>query len=151
MPDDRYWMSLALLEAKAAFDEGEVPVGCVVVSKNEVVGSGHNLVERLGDPCAHAEMIALKKSLEVIGRFALTESAVYVTVEPCVMCFGAMLAVRIPKVVFGAGEPRTGACGSVVSLQAESALEHRIAVIGGIEEAACADLMRRFFEERRRE
>jgi tRNA(adenine34) deaminase len=149
MPDDRHWMSLALVEANAAFTAGEVPVGCIVVSRNEVVGTGRNRMEELGDPCAHAEMIALKNALEVIDRHALTESAVYVTVEPCAMCLGAMLIARIPKVVYGAREPRTGACGSAFSLPAEPALEYRLAVIGGIDEVACADLMRRFFEKQR--
>lgn len=151
MPDERHWMSLALAEANTAFSEDEVPVGCVVVYRNQVVGMGHNRMKQLGDPCAHAELIALKKSLEVIDRFAFIESVVYVTVEPCVMCFGAMLTARIPRVVYGAREPRTGACHSIFSLQTESALEHRIAVIGGIEEAACAELMRRFFVKQRQE
>jgi tRNA(adenine34) deaminase len=151
MPDDHDWMSFALAEAKTAFDEGEVPVGCIIVSRNDVVGTGHNRMEQLGNPCAHAEMIALKNSLEVIDRYALTGSAVYVTVEPCVMCLGAMMAARIPKVVYGTREPRTGACGSIFSLQTEPTLQHRIAVIGGIAEDACADLMRRFFEKQRNE
>lgn len=149
MPEDRHWMSLALDEAEAAFGEGEVPVGCVVVHGGSVVGRGRNQMERLGDPFAHAELVALKRSLERIDRYALADSAVYVTLEPCVMCLGAMLAARIPKVVYGASEPRSGACGSVLSLHTDPALEHRIAVIGGIEEVRCAELMRRFFTERR--
>jgi tRNA(adenine34) deaminase len=149
MPDERRWMSLALAQANTAFINGEVPVGCVVVFKNSVVGTGYNRMEQSGDPCAHAELLALKNALATIDRHELTESCVYVTVEPCVMCIGAMIVVRIPKIVYGAREPRTGACGSVLALPDEPALDHRIAVIGGVEEAECRDLMRRFFKTKR--
>lgn len=149
MPDDRYWMSLALDEAREAFREGEVPVGCVVVRNNRMVGKGHNQVERTGDPFAHAELMALKDALGSIDRRALRECLLYVTVEPCLMCLGAMIAARIPKVVYGVKEPRTGACDSVLALPAEPSLAHRIAAFGGIEEAACKEMMVAFFKLQR--
>jgi tRNA(adenine34) deaminase len=149
MADDRYWMSLALEEAREAFREGEVPVGCVVVHGNEVVGRGRNRVEESGDPFAHAELIALKDSLNSIHRNSMRECAVYVTVEPCLMCFGSLIAARIPKVVYGVKEPKTGVCESVLSLPADPALRPRIIAFGGVEEAACKELMQTFFRMHR--
>lgn len=143
--DDRYWMARAIAEAESALAEGEVPVGAVVVRKGEVIGSGHNRVERKGMPFEHAEVVAMWDAVTRTDRWALADSALYVTVEPCTMCVGAILLARVPKVVFGAREPRTGACESVLAIPTEPALEHRVAVIGGVEEARCRDLLQRSF------
>ncbi len=149
MTDDCSWMRLAIGEAEAAFEQGEVPVGAVVVRSGEVLGRGHNRVEQTGYPFEHAEVVAMWDAVERHARWALAESTLYVTVEPCVMCVGALLLSRIPRVVFGAREPRTGACESVFSIPNEPALGHRMVVIGGVEAADCAALMQRFFDERR--
>lgn len=147
--DARRWMRHALEEAEAAFAEGEVPVGAVVVSAGEVIGRGHNRTETTGVPIEHAELAALRDATRRRSRWALSESTLYVTVEPCVMCVGALLLSRVPRVIFGAREPRTGACESVLALPNEPGLEHRMVVIGGVEADRCAELMRRFFEARR--
>jgi tRNA(adenine34) deaminase len=147
MKDDIYWMGRAVEEAQQALLEGEVPVGAVVVQHGEVIGRGHNRTERTGFPFEHAEVVAMWNAIEKRDRWALAESAVYVTVEPCVMCVGAMLLARVPKVVFGAREPRTGACGSVVSIPSEPSLDHSLAVIGGVEAERCAALLQEFFQK----
>ncbi len=151
MKNDSFWMRCALDEAEKALADGEVPVGAVVVYKGEVVGKGHNRTEKTGLPFEHAEVVAMSGAVEKRDRWVLAESAVYVTVEPCVMCVGAMLLARVPKVFFGAREPKTGACESVLSIPNEPALEHKIAVIGGIEAERCAELMKKFFRGRRSE
>jgi tRNA(adenine34) deaminase len=149
MHDDRYWMRLALGEASAAFDKGEVPVGCLVVHDDEVIAKAHNRVEESGDPLAHAEIIALGEAAKSRGRELLADCVVYVTIEPCVMCIGAMSIARIPKLVYGAGEPRTGACGGRLGLAFDAAFEPRIAIIGGVEREECARLMKLFFKGKR--
>lgn len=149
MRDDRFWMDCAVEEARKALGAGEVPVGAVVVHGGEVVGRGHNRTERTGLPFEHAELVAMRDAIAGRDRWVLSESVVYVTVEPCVMCVGAMLLARVPRVVFGAREPRTGACESVVSIPNEPALDHHMTVIGGVEADRCAALLRSFFEERR--
>lgn len=149
MNNDSFWMRCALGEAEKALAAGEVPVGAVVVHKGEVVGKGHNRTEKTGFPFEHAEVVAMWDAVEKHDRWVLNESAVYVTVEPCVMCVGAMLLARVPKVFFGTREPKTGACESVLSIPNEPGLEHKIAVIGGIEAESCAQLMTEFFRGRR--
>ncbi|HEX5132997.1 MAG TPA: nucleoside deaminase [Candidatus Krumholzibacteria bacterium] len=149
MTHDAKWMAEALVEAQVAFAGGEVPVGAVVVLENRVIGRGHNRTVRSGQPFEHAEIVALWDAVATAGAQALEESVLYSTVEPCVMCIGAVLLARIPRVVFGAREPRTGACESIFAIQNEPRLLHRPVVIGGIEEASCRGLMQRFFSERR--
>jgi tRNA(adenine34) deaminase len=149
MKDDRFWMGKALEEAEKALLEEEVPVGAVVVHGGEVVGRGHNRTERSGFPFEHAEVVAMWDAVERHDRWILSESAVYVTVEPCVMCVGAMMLARIPKVVFGAREPKTGACESVFSIPNEPSLDHRIAVVGGVEADRSLELLRKFFRTKR--
>ena len=144
-------MRVALEEARAAFDQGEVPIGAVVVLADEVIGRGHNRTAQSGQPFEHAEMRALWDATRSAGVHALEEAVLYSTIEPCVMCIGAVILARIPKVVFGAREPRTGACESIFDIPNEPRLMQRIAVLGGVEEAACRDLMQRFFEARRTE
>ncbi len=147
--NDRRWMRRALAEAEAGFAEGEVPVGAVVVSGGEVIGRGHNRTETTGLPFEHAELVALRDAVRHRDRWALAESSLYVTVEPCVMCVGALLLARVPRVIFGAREPRTGACESVFALPNEPGLDHRMVVIGGVDADRCTELMRRFFAARR--
>lgn len=142
-------MRLALAEAETAFNAGEVPIGAVVVLGDEVIGRGHNRTEQSGQPFEHAEMRALWDATKVVGARALEQAVLYSTIEPCVMCIGAVILARLPRVVFGAREPRTGACESIFSIPNEPRLMQRIAVIGGVEEAACRELMQRFFEQRR--
>ena len=142
-------MRAALEEAELAFDEGEVPVGAVVVLDDRVIGRGHNQTERSGQPFEHAEMRALWEATQTAGVRALEQAVLYCTIEPCVMCIGAVILARLPRVVFGAREPRTGACESIFNIPNEPRLMQRIAVIGGVEEEKCRALMQRFFAARR--
>jgi len=142
-------MRSALEEAEAAFREGEVPIGAVVVLDGEVVGRGRNRTLRSGQPFEHAEIVAMWEAVARVGARGLEQAVLYSTVEPCVMCIGAVLLARLPRVVFGAREPRTGACGSVFSIPDEPRQLHRVAVFGGVEEARCRELMQMFFAGRR--
>jgi tRNA(adenine34) deaminase len=149
--DDRYWMSHAIAEAEKALGEGEVPVGAVVVRRGEIIGRGRNRVERKGMPFEHAEVVALWDAVVNSDRWTLADSVLYVTVEPCTMCIGAILLARVPRVVFGTREPRTGACESILAIPNEPRLEHRVVVIGGVEEARCRELVQRAFRGARDE
>jgi len=142
-------MRQALLEAQQAADEGEVPVGCVIVSEGRIIGRGHNRVEALQDPTAHAEMLALTAAASTLGSWRLEGAEVYATVEPCLMCVGALQLARVATIYFGPSEPRFGACGSIIDAPAFPGWNHRMRVVGGIlaEESAC--LLRAFFKERR--
>lgn len=142
---DRAWMEQALHEARAAADEGEVPVGAVVVCDGRVVGRGRNACERLQDATAHAEMVAITAASQALGTWRLEDCTLYVSLEPCPMCMGAALNARIPRLVYGAREPKAGACGSVVDLAAPPGFNHRIAVQGGVAAEASAHLLRGFF------
>ncbi len=151
MHDDARWMAEALDEARAALDAGEVPVGAVVVLERRVVGRGHNRSRSTGQPFEHAEMVALWDAVERVGAHALAQAVLYVTVEPCTMCIGAAVLARVPRVVFGVREPRTGACGSVLDVPDEPSLMHRPVVIGGVEAEVARELMQAFFRGRRGE
>jgi tRNA(adenine34) deaminase len=146
---DARWMRVALEEAEAAFRDGEVPVGAVVVLDDRVIGRGHNQTERSGQPFEHAEMRALWEATKTVGAYGLEQAVLYCTIEPCVMCIGAVILARLPRVVFGAREPRTGACESIFAIPNEPRLTQRIAVLGGVEEGKCRELMQRFFVARR--
>ena len=149
MDHDQGWMQAAIDEAEAAFRDGEVPIGAVVVLDNEIVGRGRNRTARTGQPFEHAEMLAMWAAAGRVGARELEQAVLYSTVEPCVMCIGAVILARLPRVVFGAREPRTGACESIFSIPNEPRLLHRVVVIGGVEEERCRDLMQRFFAQRR--
>ena len=149
MKDDHHWMRRALDLARQAADAGEVPVGAVLVRGGELIGSGYNQVERTGDPLAHAEILAIREALSGSERWALRDSTLYVTLEPCTMCVGAAILARIPRLVFGAHEPKTGACESLFSIPNEPALGHRMAVLGGIEQDRCRELLKDFFKGKR--
>jgi tRNA(adenine34) deaminase len=144
-------MAAALREAEAAAAEQEVPVGAVVVHDGRIVGRAHNQRERLRDPTAHAEMIALTQAAAALGTWRLEGAVVYVTLEPCLMCAGAMVNARIAKVVFGARDPKAGACGSLYQVGLDPRLNHRFEVVGGVMEEACGAILRRFFLGKRGE
>lgn len=145
-PDrDLLWMEQALAEARAAAGEGEVPVGAVVICDGRVIGRGRNACERLQDATAHAEMVAITAASQALGSWRLEDCTLYVTLEPCPMCMGAALNARVRRVVYGAREPKAGACGSVVDLGAPAGFNHRIAVSGGIAAETSAQLLRGFF------
>ena len=148
----QYLMGLAIEEAGRAYDLGEVPVGAVLAGPSgEVLARGHNRPIRSADPTAHAEVLVLRLAARGAGNYRLPGTVLYVTLEPCVMCVGAMLHARVETLVFGAPDPKTGAAGSVVDLTSVPAFNHYIKIIGGVRADECADLLRRFFRERRRE
>lgn len=142
-------MGLALEQARAAMAQGEVPVGAVVVCDGQVVAVGHNCPVGGHDPSAHAEMQALRVAAKALGNYRLPDCELYVTLEPCVMCAGAIMHARIKRVVYGAADPKTGACGSVVDLFAEPRLNHHAEVLGGVMHDACVGVLQAFFSERR--
>jgi len=147
---DEIFMREALLLAGKAAAAGEVPVGAVVVKDGAVVGRGHNRPVSSKDPTAHAEVIALREAAEKLGNYRLSGCDLYVTLEPCVMCAGAIMHARISRVVYGAADPKSGACGSVASLFADSRLNHHATVTGGVMADGAGKLLQDFFSERRR-
>jgi tRNA(adenine34) deaminase len=146
---DLRWMQRALDEARAAGEAGEVPVGCVIVHGERLVGKGRNSVESLGDPTAHAEMLALSAAANAMGSWRLLDCSLYVSLEPCTMCIGAMHLARIKRLVFAASDPKFGACGSIIDVPAEPRWNHRIEVAGGLLAAEAGELMRDFFKRLR--
>ncbi|MFA5286908.1 MAG: tRNA adenosine(34) deaminase TadA [Candidatus Omnitrophota bacterium] len=144
------YMQEALREAKEAFKDDEVPVGAVIVNKDRIIARGYNQVERLKDPTAHAEMIALTSATNFLGTKWLNGSTLYVTIEPCSMCAGALVLARIESIYFGAKDPKTGACGSVINIANNNKLNHRIKVSGGILEEECSLLLKDFFKKKRK-
>ena len=148
-PRDEYFMRLALREAERALEHDDVPVGAVVVHEGEVVGTGHNERELRQDPSAHAEMLALREAARTLGSWRLLDAVLYVTLEPCAMCAGAIVLGRVPRVVYGTADPKAGAAGSVLDVLAEPRLNHRPDVAGGLLAAECAALLVAFFSSRR--
>jgi tRNA(adenine34) deaminase len=148
-PRDEYFMRLALREAARALDHDDVPIGAVIVKDGEVIGSGHNERELRADPTAHAEMIALREAARVLGGWRVLETVMYVTLEPCAMCAGAIVLARVPRVVFGTADPKAGAGGSVLNVLDVPQLNHRPQVQSGLLAEDCADLLRSFFASRR--
>jgi tRNA(adenine34) deaminase len=146
---DERFIKLALEEARKALAHDDVPVGAVVVHDGQVVGAGHNERERRQDPTAHAETLALQAAARRRGSWRLLDCVLYVTLEPCAMCAGAIVLARVPRVVFGAPDPKAGAAGSVLDVLAEPRLNHRPAVEGGVLAAECAALLTEFFLARR--
>ncbi|MBD3299040.1 MAG: nucleoside deaminase [candidate division Zixibacteria bacterium] len=142
-------MRQALQEAEQAFDEGEVPIGAVVVKDNRVVGRGHNQTERLGDPTAHAEIVAIGAAAAHFESWRLTGGILYSTIEPCVMCAGASVLSRLDRLVYGATDPKFGGCVSLFEIPSDQRLNHRIEMIGGIMAEQAAVLMRDFFVQQR--
>jgi len=142
-------MRLALREAVRATEHDDVPIGAVIVRGGEVIGSGHNERELRADPTAHAEMIALREAARTLGSWRVLDSVMYVTLEPCAMCAGAIVLSRLPRLVYGATDPKAGAAGSVLDVLDEPRLNHRPQVESGLLAEECADLLRTFFAPRR--
>jgi len=148
-PRDELFMRLALREAGRALEHDDVPVGAVVVSGGEVIGAGHNERELRQDPTAHAELLALREAARHLGSWRILESVLYVTLEPCAMCAGAIVLGRVARVVYGTADPKAGAAGSVIDVLGEPRFNHRPEVAGGLLQEECAALLVDFFSSRR--
>jgi tRNA(adenine34) deaminase len=142
-------MEYALMLARRAADQGEVPVGAVLVRAGEILGEGFNRPISACDPTAHAEIVALREAAAQIGNYRLLDATLYVTLEPCAMCAGAIVHARVRRLVYGAADPRAGACGTVFNLVQSERLNHRVEVAGGMLEEPCAEQLRSFFRCRR--
>lgn len=149
-PEDLNYMRMALAEAQAAAAQGEVPVGALVVCNDRVIAAAHNQRETLRDPTAHAEMIAITQAAESLGAWRLEGCTMYVTLEPCPMCAGAIVQSRVPRVVYGATDPKAGAVESLYRLLADERLNHRPEVVGGVLAEPCGEILTTFFRARRR-
>ena len=148
-PDDEYFMHLALREAERASEHGDVPIGAVVIHAGEMIATGRNERELRQDPTAHAEVIALREAARLAGSWRLLDTVLYVTLEPCAMCAGAIVLARVGRVVYGATDPKAGACGSVLDVLGEPRLNHRPVVAGGLLAPECGGLLSDFFASRR--
>ena len=147
--DDERFMREALKEARRAAEKGEAPVGAVIVCGGRIIGRGHNLRERLGDPTAHAEMLAIREAALVQGGWRLNGCTLYVTMEPCPMCAGAAILARLQRLVYGVPDPKAGAAGSCLDLLSLTCFNHRVAVLGGVCAEACAGIVQHFFRRLR--
>lgn len=143
------WMRYALEEARAAFDEGEVPVGAVIVHDGRVIAAAHNQRETLNDPTAHAEMIAITQAAEQLGSWRLLDCTLYVTLEPCPMCAGAIVQARLPTIVYGTTDPKGGACHTLYQITQDSRLNHQCSVLGGVLKDECRLILQEFFAQQR--
>ena len=149
MQKDFDYMKIALEEAQAAFLKDEVPVGAVVVHEGEILARAHNSPISLKDPSAHAEMLALRQAAETIGNYRLVGAELYVTLEPCVMCAGAIVQARLSRVIFGARDPKCGAVTSLYNILADKRLNHQVGITEGILQEDCGEIMSRFFQQKR--
>ena len=149
MSEDRKWMQFAINEAIIAKDKGEVPVGSIIVQNNQIIAKAHNCPISKNDPTAHAEIEVIRKAGEKLLNYRLLNTTLYVTLEPCAMCLGAIIHARIERVVFGASDPKSGVCGSTIDLSLESIFNHQISASGGVLEHECKDILKSFFKSRR--
>jgi tRNA(adenine34) deaminase len=147
---DETFMAEALAEARRAAAEGEVPIGAVLVAEGRIAGRGRNARERLRDPTAHAEILALQEAARTLGRWRLTGSTMYATLEPCPMCAGALVNARVDRLVYGVADPKAGAVDTLFDVVRDARLNHRIAVSSGVLAEECGALLREFFRERRK-
>ncbi|MEW6608413.1 MAG: tRNA adenosine(34) deaminase TadA [bacterium] len=147
--DDIYFMRQALVEAEKAYKFGEIPVGTVIVLDEKIIARGHNQIVKLKDPTAHAEILAIKKAAVYLKNERLINTSMYVTIEPCAMCAGALILSRVKNLVYGADDLKTGACGSIINIAQHSSLNHQLNVKKGILEQECRELIQRFFKEKR--
>ncbi|CEH27951.1 adenosine deaminase [Aneurinibacillus migulanus] len=147
--NDEYYMGLAIAEARKAEALGEVPIGAVIVKDGQVVGRGYNLRETAKDPLAHAELIAIKEASETMGGWRLIGATLYVTLEPCPMCAGAIVQARVPRIVYGAMDPKAGCAGSLMNLLQEERFNHQVEMIQGVREEECSELLKNFFRSLR--
>ena len=150
MNSPEYFMRMALDLAADGSAVGEVPVGVVIVKDGEVIGRGRNYVEEFKDPTAHAEMVAIKDALKTVGGWRLTNCEMYVTLEPCAMCAGAIVHARLRKVYIGTTDPKTGACGSVMNIPADPHLNHHPEMVVGVLQEECSSILKNFFSQLRR-
>lgn len=150
MTQHEIWMQYALHEAERAYEKKELPVGAVIIFENRIIGKGHNQVETLKDPTAHAEMIAITSAASYLNSKVLLGCEMYVTLEPCSMCAGAIVLAKIEKLYFGAYDNKSGACGSVLNITNNKSLNHSLAIYGGILDEKCSDILRSFFDIRRK-
>ena len=148
-PEDQEFMELALEEAREAASLGDVPIGSVIVHKGDIVVRSHNLREALQDPTAHAEILALREAARKLDRWRLTGTTMYVTMEPCAMCAGALVLARIDRLVYGCWDPKAGACGSVFEIVRDPRMNHRMEVHAGLLEEECRSVLQEFFTNRR--
>lgn len=149
MQTDLFYMDEALAQAREALAAGEVPVGAVVAKEGEILARAHNRPIGLSDPTAHAEVLALRCAAARLGNYRLPGTTVYVTIEPCIMCVGALIQARVARLVFGAADPKGGACVSLYRLPEDPRLNHHLEVTGGVREAECRELLQEFFKARR--
>ncbi|MCH8567537.1 MAG: tRNA adenosine(34) deaminase TadA [Balneolales bacterium] len=145
----RKFMQMALAEAQLALAKGEIPVGAIVVKEDQVIGRGHNLVEQLKDPTAHAEMIAISAACSTINDKFLSSCTIYVTMEPCPMCSGALVWSRLKQVVIGCLDPKTGSCGSLFNIASNKKLNHQLEIVHNVMEEECSQLVKLFFRMKR--
>ena len=150
MTRDEKWMKVAISEALLAMDENEVPVGAILVQENNLITQAHNQPIKNNDPTAHAEIEVLRKAGAKLHNYRLPKTTLYVTLEPCTMCLGAMIHARIERVVFGASDPKSGVCGSTIDLSSKSIFNHQISVSGGVLEHECKNILQSFFKLRRK-
>jgi tRNA(adenine34) deaminase len=150
LKDDEIFMREAIRQAKMAAQEDEVPVGAVVVYEQKIIARAHNQIELLKDPTAHAEMIAITQATNFLSSKWLQQCSLYVTLEPCSMCAGALVLARMSRVCYGTEDPKTGACGSVINIANHEVLNHRLEVTGGVLSAECAALISEFFQKKRK-
>jgi tRNA(adenine34) deaminase len=151
MHDDSYWMKKALAQAAKAGARGEVPIGAVLVKDGVVVGRGYNLREGKQDPCAHAELLAIRQAARRLHAWRLTGTVLYVTLEPCPMCMGAIILARVERLVFGSFDPKAGAAGSLYDLTSDQRFNHRVLVTSGVRAEECSAVLSDFFRELRRQ
>ena len=144
-----YWMARALDQARIAFEQGEVPVGAVVVHEEAVIAEAYNQREALNDPTAHAEMIAITQAAEALGSWRLLHCTLYVTLEPCPMCAGAIVQARLPTVIYGTTDPKAGACHTLYQITSDPRLNHQCAVLGGVLKDDCRAILQQFFAYQR--
>ena len=149
MTKDEKWMQIAIEEAELAMNENEVPVGAVLVKNNKLLAQAHNQPINQNDSTAHAEIQLIRKAGKQLKNYRLIGSTLYVTLEPCAMCFGAMIHARIERIVFGASDPKTGVCGSSINLNEENFFNHKISITGGVLENESSKLLRLFFKSKR--
>ena len=150
MTEHERWMEFALREAELAYKRKEVPVGAVIVRDNRIIGKGYNQIESLNDPTAHAEIIAITAAAANLESRRLEDCTLYVTLEPCTMCAGAIVLARIPRLVYGASDPKAGACGTLYDIVQDKRLNHRVETVRGISEAKCGGILKDFFEKVRK-
>jgi tRNA(adenine34) deaminase len=143
------WMKSAFREAEKAYDKGETPIGCVIVFENKIIAKSHNQIETLKDPTAHAEIIAITSASAHLDSKVLKRCSMYVTLEPCAMCAGAIVLSKLDNLFFGAFDIKSGACGSVINITNNKSLNHKVKVLGGILDKECGDILKSFFKGRR--